>query len=117
LQSHLLPDATITVDINLLKGNRIAYALANPSREIISIRLALLEQDGAVWNDEFAITLGPGEQTARYLSEDMPVEEFRGSVILWAEGGDGFVVVALSDKQGVLTAVPVIPGRAPGLPD
>lgn len=117
LQSQLLQYATIPVDNNSDQSKQMAYAVANPSNQTIAINLALVGQDGTVVDDTLTVTLGPGQQIARYLSRDLPRANFRGSLVLRAQAGASFIAVALLDKQGLLTVIPLIPGKAPGVPD
>jgi hypothetical protein len=63
-------------------------------------------------------TLLPGEQKARYLWQDLAVRaNFKGSLVLRGQSGASFVAVALLQKQGLYTVIPLIPGKAPGIPD
>jgi hypothetical protein len=38
-------------------------------------------------------------------------------MVLIAEGGKRFLVVALAQNKGLYTAIPVIPGKAPNIQD
>jgi len=97
---------------------QLAYAIANPTGQTISVKLTLVGQDGTVVDDTVTVPLGPGEQIARYLWQDLAASaDFKGSVVLRAQDGATFLVVALVEKQGILTAIPVISGKAPGVPN
>ncbi len=117
LHSQPLPYATIPVDNNSSQGKQTAYAIANPGSHTISVKLALVGQDGSVVDDTVVVTLDPGEQIAKYLWQDLPYANFKGSLVLRGQAHATFVAVALVDKQGILTAVPLIAGKAPGVPD
>jgi len=118
LQSQLLQFATIPVDNDNTQTKQIAYAVANPSSQTISIKLALVGQDGTVIDDTVTVTLGPGQQIARYLWQDLPARaNFKGSLVLRGQAGASFIALALLQKQGLFTVIPLIPGKAPGMPD
>jgi len=94
-----------------------AYAIANPSGEGISIKLAVVDQNGAVAVDIVTITLGPGQQIARYLHEDLARLKFGGSMVLRGQAGRTFVAVELVQNHRRFTVIPVIPEKAPTIPD
>lgn len=117
IPSQPLQYSTILVDNDNSQGKQIAYAIANPSGQNIVVKLALLGQDGAVVDDTVTITLGPGQQIARYVWQDLARRDFKGSLVLRGQNGATFVAVALADKQGFLTVVPVISGKVVNLPN
>ena len=117
LQSPLLQYATIPVDNDSAQNQQMAYAIANPSSQTISIKLALVGQDGSVLDDSITVTLGPGQQIARYLWQDLSRMDFKGSLVLRGQAGAMFISVALSEKQGLLTVIPLIPGKSPRVPN
>jgi hypothetical protein len=117
IQSQPLQYATIPVDNNSSQSKQTEYAIANPSSQTIAIKLALVAQDGTVVDDTVTLTLVPGQQIARYLWQDLGHTDFKGSLVLRGQDGATFVAVALVEKQGVLTAIPLISGKAPGVPD
>ncbi len=117
LQSEPLQSATIPIDNDDSQGKQIVYAVANPSDQHITIKLTLVGQNGTVVNDTVTVPLGPGEQTARYVWQDLAVPRFKGSLVLRAQSGLTFFAVALVEKQGVYALIPLIPGKAPGMPD
>ncbi len=117
LQSQTLQYATIPVDNDSSQNKQIAYAIANPSSQTIAIKLALVGQDGVVVDDSVTVTLGPGEQIARYLWRETARANFKGSLVLRGQAGARFIAVALLDTQGLLTAVPLIAGKASSVPD
>ena len=116
-QSQPLQYATVPVDNDSNESKQTAYAIANPSSQTIAIKLALVGQDGAVVDDTVTVTLGPGEQTASYLWQEMARTNFRGSLVLRGQGGARFIAVALLDNQGLLTAIPLISGKSSSVPD
>jgi sugar lactone lactonase YvrE len=117
LQSPPLQSATIPVDNDDSQGKQVVYAIANPSDQSISIKLALVGQDGTVINDTVTVLLGPGQQIARYVWQDLALTKFRGSLVLRGQNGRTFFAIALLEKQGMYTVIPLIPGKAPGVPD
>jgi hypothetical protein len=118
LQSPLLQFVTIPVDNDNTQAKQMAYAIANPGSQTISIKLALVGQDGTVVDDTVTVTLGPGQQIARYLWQDLPARaNFNGSLVLRGQAGASFIAVALLQKQGLFTVIPLISGKAPGIPD
>jgi hypothetical protein len=116
-QSQPLQDATVQVDDDSALGKYTAWAVANPGSQSITVKLALVGQDGSVLDDSVSITLGPGQQAARYLSQDFSRVRFKGSLVLRGQDGAMFVAVALSQKQGFLTEIPIIPRKFPGVPN
>ncbi len=119
LPSELLQNATIPVDEDFSEQRYTAYALANPTNQLLSIKAGLVDQNGILVDDTLVITLQPGEQIASYLNWDLNQPElvFKGSFVLRAQAGGSFVAVALNQFQHLLTAIPVIPGKASHIPD
>jgi alpha-tubulin suppressor-like RCC1 family protein len=102
--------ATIPVDDNYSQIRLTAYALANPTNQNLVIKLSLVDQDGNVVDDTVSITLGPWQQTARYVYANFGRPVFKGSLVLKAQGGK-FVAVALVQNQQVFTEIPIIPSN------
>jgi sugar lactone lactonase YvrE len=117
LQTQRNQYATIPVDNSAAQRKQLAYAIANPSGQSITIKLALVSQSGTVINDTISIILGPKEHISRYLWEDIGNADFRGSIVLRGQNGVSFVVLALLEKQGMYTALPVAAEKAPGIPN
>ena len=118
LQSPLLQYATIPVNNDSAQNQQMAYAIANPSSQTISVKLALVGQDGTVVDDTLTVTLGPGQQVAKFLSWDLPVRvNFKGSMVLRGQAGANFTAVALQQKNGLYTVIPLVSGKAPGIPN
>jgi sugar lactone lactonase YvrE len=116
-QSQPLQDATVQVDSDSVQSKYTAWAVANPGGQFITVKLALVGQDGSVLDDSVTITLGPGQQIARYVLQDLSGLSFKGSLVLRGQAGAMFIVIALSQKQGVLTEIPIIPRKFPGVPN
>ena len=68
-------------------------------------------------DESITMTLGPGQQIARYVWQELARVDFRGSLVLRGQAGAVFIAVALSEKQAVLTGIPIIPGKFPGVPN
>ena len=117
LQTQPLQYATIPVDNDPSQGKQMAYAVANPSAQTISVKLALVSQNGTVVDDTVTITLGPRQHRARYLWQELARSTFKGSLVLRGQGGATFIAVALAEKQGLMTVIPLIAGKAPGVPN
>jgi uncharacterized repeat protein (TIGR01451 family) len=113
--------ATIPVDNDDTQNRFTGFTVANPANESVNIRLYLLDEAGAI-TDALSPPdlnpLGPLRQVARFLHEYLPSRlRFNGSLVLVAQGGKKFAVVALVQRQMQMTAVPVIPSKAPQVPD
>ena len=112
---------TIPVD-NSTSQNRFAgFAVANPNTEDVNIRLVTLDENGTVLDNVTPAEmnpLGPQKQIAVFLHQILPARgTFRGSMALVVQGGKTASVVALVQNQSLLTAVPVIPEKAPQVPN
>lgn len=115
IQSQRIPSATIPVDNIAAQTKQLAYALANPSGQTITVELVLVSQSGTVVDDTISIQLGPREHTTRYLWQDIENEDFKGSVVFRGKNGVPFVLLGVLEKQGIYTALPITTGAAPGL--
>jgi hypothetical protein len=109
--------ATFPIDDDLTLGAQsrsTGYAVANPGNENINIRPVLIYPDGSIATTLAPFILTPGSHIARFLWQELGESnlKFRGSVVLIADGGKSFSVVALMMNQGLYTAIPVIPGKA-----
>jgi len=122
LSSGATNAATIPVNDDRTLGVRsyiTGYAVANPGTEDINIRITVLKPDGSVRqtiDPPLLNPLKPGWHVARFLWEDMndPNLQLKGSMVLMEQSGKTFSVVALVLNQGLYTAIPVIPAKAPG---
>ncbi len=110
LQSQLMQSGMIPVDNDSNQGMEVAYAIGNPGNQTISLELALVEPDGTIVDDTL-LTLGPREQIAKYLWQDLTCANFKGSLLVRGQAGASFIAVALLDNQGLLTAIPFISGK------
>jgi hypothetical protein len=120
LPSPQMQFATIPVDDDYSQNRLTAYALANPTDQTIEVKLCTVDQNGNVVNDTVTITLSPGQQIARYLYQDLnnPQFVFTGSMVLRGQAGGTFVAVALIQQNPQLfTVIPVIPSKAPNMPN
>jgi hypothetical protein len=117
LASNATQYATIPVDNDDGQKRYTGYALANPGTDPISVKLVIVHQDGTVVNASLkAITLNAGQQTAGFLHQDSAsLLTFQGSVVMIEQSGKRFAIVALVQNQGLLTAIPVIPDKAPSI--
>jgi sugar lactone lactonase YvrE len=117
LSSQPTQFATIPVDENDSLSRATAYGVANPTNQIVVVKLALVDSNGVLVDDTVSITLNPGQQMPRYLNQDFKRSTFQGSLVLRAQGGGTFVVVALIQNQQLFTAIPVTPKKAPNIPN
>jgi hypothetical protein len=118
LSASATDSATFPIDDDLTLGaesRSTAYAVANPGNANINIRPVLINPDGSIARTLTPITLTPGSHIAGFLWQALGDSnmKFRGSVVLIADPGKLFSVVALMMNQGLYTAIPVIPGKAP----
>jgi sugar lactone lactonase YvrE len=118
LQSQPTQFATIPVENDSHQHQQTAYAIANQGSQAISIKAALVAQDGTVVDDTKTIDLPPYQQISRYLWQDFTTKtDFKGSVVLRGQAGATFTVLALIEKQGLFTAVPVVSAKSTKIPD
>jgi hypothetical protein len=118
LQSQAVQYMTIPVDDDNIQNKQTAYAIANPSSLTIAIKLVLVGQNGTVVDDSVTLTLTPGQQISGYLLQDFAAATtFKGSLVLSGQNGATFAAVALVDKQGIYAVIPLISGKAPGIPN
>ena len=119
LAGTFLNVATIPLDNNGAQNRFTGYAIANPSTANINVKIDVVDVNGHVvqtLNLPQLNPLGPRQQVARFLHQDVPsLLTFQGSMVLIAQTGEAFSVVALVLDQGLITAVPVIPSKAPGI--
>ena len=116
LSSDPVQFATIPVDDNLDQNRYTGYAVANPGTDTLSIKVQTVNADGSRGTTLTAIPLAPGHQKATFLFQDPAAgREFQGSVVLIELNGKKFSVVALVQNQGLYTAIPVIPSKAPAI--
>lgn len=114
LSGDTVESATIPVSDDVPSNVYTGYAVANPSTtDTITIKVVMVKDDGTVGATLSAITLGPGQQTAKFFIEDAAASQtFSGSAVLIGPSGKKFSVVALIQNQGLYTAIPVSAGKA-----
>ena len=109
--------ATIPVNNDDSQKRYTGYAVANPGPDPISLKVVVVDQNGSTVTPNPSIKnieLPAGQQTARFLWQDSSaLLTFKGSVVLIEKDGKRFSVVALVQNQGLYTAIPVIPSKAP----
>ena len=120
LSGDALDSATIPVDNDDTgQGRFTGYAVANTGTEDIQVKIVVVDDTGKpveTLNLTQLNPLRPGRQIARFLHQDSPSRvKFKGSMVLIGQGGKKFAVVALVLNQGLFTAIPVIPGKAPSI--
>ena len=113
LASAPVEAAVVPVDNDGSVGRYSGFGVANTGAGDIHLTLRTYGEDGLPADTsrppEFN-PLGPRRQAARFLHELIPSRlNFRGSMRLYAEPGEGFAVVALNLDRGHYTAVPVMP--------
>ena len=112
--------ATIPVDDDHQTDVNTGYAIANIGSTPINVKLVFVHPDGTI---HMTLTppalnpLAPGGHIATFLWQDANDSFFlfRGTVVMIEQSGKPFSVVALVLNKGLLTAVPVIPSKAPGI--
>jgi hypothetical protein len=119
--SQPVRSATIPVDNDAAQNRRTAFAVANYGGDPVNIRIVVLDKNGTITN---TITppelnpLDPQQQVAKFLDEyDASTANLQGSMVLMSEDGRRFVVLALVQNQALYTSIPVVPGKAPNIPD
>jgi len=120
LSSQPLPFATIPVDNSGNEGRFTGFAIANQNSSSMTVRLVTLDENGNIVDNVLPsqLNLGPRAQTAIFLHQILTNRvDFKGSMVLVGQGAQNFVVVALVINQGLLTAIPVIPEKAPIVPN
>jgi alpha-tubulin suppressor-like RCC1 family protein len=116
IPSQPIQSATFPVDDDYSQIRLTAYALANPTNQNLVVKLLLVDQDGNNVDDSVSITLGPWQQTARYVYRDFNRPSFKGSMVLRAQRGGMFVAVALLQNQQIFIEIPIIPGHTSDTP-
>ncbi len=114
--------ATIPVDDDAAQGRFTGYAVANHEDNDVNIRIIVVGADGVpVGQPIRPPQLNPlkaKNHLARFLFQDLndPNLKFQGSMVLVADGGRKFAVVALVQTRGaagdMYTAIPVIRSKA-----
>jgi hypothetical protein len=112
--------ATIPVDDDHLADVNTGYAIANIGNTPINVKLVFIHPDGTTHSTLTPPGLNPlpaQGHVATFLWQDANDSFFlfRGTVVMIEQSGKPFSVVALVLNKGLLTAVPVIPSKAPGI--
>ena len=117
--AQLVQNATIPIDDDYAEERLSAFAVANPTSQNLRLKIALVDQQGDVVVDNIMVNLSPGQQTAKYIYQQLSQTNFRfrGSVVLRAQEGGSFTAVALIQNQALFTAIPVASGKASHIPD
>jgi hypothetical protein len=117
LSSETVAAATIPVDDDA-PNRATGFAVGNPSIvDTLTLKVQTVNADGTLGATLTSIRLGPGKQTASFFYQDAGASPtFKGSVVITEQSGKPFVIVALVGNQGLYTAIPVIPAKAPNIP-
>lgn len=116
----MLDTVTIPVDDSRIQNRFTGYAIANPGTENVNIRIVLVNGDGVqvqTIRPPSLNPLAPGGHSASFIWQDLNNQnlEFSGSMVFISDGGFQFSMVALVLDRGLITAVPAISGKAPGV--
>jgi len=116
LSSAPVSVATIPVDDDTSANRFTGYAIANPGSSPINIKVEEVSADGTTVIALSALSIDPGKQVASFLFQDPKArQKFQGSLVLIGQNGASFCVVGLVQNQGLFTAIPVVPGKAPNI--
>ena len=117
--------ATIPVDDDAAQGRFTGYAVANHEDNDVNIRIIVVDANGVPVGQPIRPSqlnpLRPKNHIARFLFQDLndPNLKFQGSMVLIADGGRKFAVVALVQNSGaagnLYAAIPVIRSKAAGI--
>jgi hypothetical protein len=118
--SRMVTSATIPVYNDLAAERFVGFAVANPNASPITLRLVTLNESGTVEDGPVTpgqLILPPNGQTMIFLHEILTNRTtFTGSIVLSAqEAPRRFVATALVQNGPLITAVPVIPEKAPSV--
>jgi hypothetical protein len=119
LSSATVNVATIPIADSLLGATFVGYAVANPGTANITVKVVIVNSNGTIRTPSLNVAglnpLGPGKQIARFFFQDGTPSEFTGTAVLIGQNNAQFAVVALVQIQGLLSAIPVIPEKAPAI--
>jgi hypothetical protein len=107
--------AVIPVDDDGTQQRYTGFAIANPADVDINLQLATFDSDGTPRDLVRPAPLNPlpaNGHVSIYLHEVLPSAlTLRGRMMVTADGGQQFVIVALQQARGLFTAIPVISGK------
>ncbi len=114
MASDLYENAMIPVDDDVAGGRMTGFAVANTGTDAIVVRVVAFKEDGTAGPAMQSISLTAGQQRARFVFEEPAAgQNFKGSIVLSGQNTKKFGAVALVLNQGLYTAIPVIPTKAP----
>jgi hypothetical protein len=120
LSSQALQTVTIPVDNNEAQNRFTGFAVANQNLSSLAVRLVLVGEDGTVLENLMSsqLSIPARGQVSIFLHEILSSRRtFKGSMVLSGQGGLSFAAVGLViEGQGLITAIPTIPGKAPHVP-
>lgn len=113
MASQLIDSAAIPVHSSSSQSRYAGFAVANPGTSDVHITVTVIKQDGTTARSIRMDPLGSQQQVAKFLHQVMPdLADFRGSMVVSADPGEKFAVVALNESQRLDTAIPVIPQKS-----
>jgi hypothetical protein len=120
LSSQRLNAATIPLNDQGNQDLHTAYALANPGTSDINVRILLVDNSGNTVQTLRPPALNPvpaGGYFSRFIFQELndPAFQFDGSMVMIADGTGTFSVTGLVLDGGLLTAIPIVPGKASGI--
>jgi hypothetical protein len=119
-QNRNPPDARETqprwFDNNVPAHCMTGYVAGNSSSESITIKAVILKDDGTTGATLQSIVLHPGQQKAQFVFQDPAAHrKFKGQVVFVDQNGKQFTVTALTQKQNIPMAIPVVPTKPSGM--
>lgn len=120
LSGNAVSAATVPLNDDHTQNRDTGYAIANTGSTNINIKLVLVNRDGSVFltdNPPLFNPLAPGKHGAIFVWQELNNTnfQFQGSMVLIEQTSQSFSVVALVLNNGLFTAIPVIPGKPPGI--
>jgi hypothetical protein len=110
--------ATIPLSDLGIESRHTAYALVNPGTNPINVRILLVDDQGNTVQTLQPANLNPvpaGGYFSRFIFEELndSTFQFDGTMVFIADGTDVFSVMGLVLDRGLLTAIPILAGKAP----
>ena len=124
LSSAPVDVATIPVDNDAAQGRQTGFAVANATSSSVNVKIVVIDENGNIVDSASPPELnplGPRKQLAKFLNEVFPARStMKGSMVLIPNTPGAIAVVALVLVQQpaggfLLTTIPVIPAKAPGI--